>query len=86
MNKTLINSSYVNYPYYIAGDGVGVCSQKHNQEKLDRNNIIGGIIVLFAIILIAISTYCICINWNGKKNNKKKKHSSNNNSEEPNQQ
>ena len=83
---TIINSSYVNYPYYVAGDGVGVCSQKNNQDNRDRNNMIGAVIVLLAIILIAISTYCICINWNGKKSNKNKKNNSNHNTGETNQQ
>jgi membrane-bound acyltransferase YfiQ involved in biofilm formation len=46
---------------------------------------IGGIIVLLAIVLIAISTYCICINWNGKKNKKNKKVSSHYNSGDSNQ-
>jgi hypothetical protein len=39
---------------------------------------IGGIIVMFAIILIAIATYCICKNWKSKKEKKKKKTNSSN--------
>ena len=46
------------------------------------NNMIGGIIVVFAIILIAISTFCICKNWNNQKKKKNKKTNSNNHSGE----
>ena len=50
-------------PFYVATHEHGICKERSDQGPLDYQTIFSVFIVIFAIVLIAISSYCLCKNW-----------------------
>jgi len=51
----------MNYPYYLQGNGIGVCKEKNDQGLLDNNTIIGALFVLVGLVIVLLTIhYCIC--------------------------
>ena len=51
-------------PYYVPTNQHGVCKQRSDQGALDYQTIFSVFIVIFAVVLMAISSYCLCRQWN----------------------
>lgn len=53
----------VENPPYVPTESQGVCKQRSDQGPFDYQTIFGVFIIIFAIVLIAVSAYCLCKQW-----------------------
>ena len=56
-------------PFYVATETHGICKERADKGPFDYQTIFSVFIVIFAIVLIVISSYCLCKNWGNGTNN-----------------